>query len=151
MDLSIPVVCVYIYIYIYIYIGYLFPLSMSLLTLLFLPFPFWYQLWTFCTLTFGKCELPYSGKVWQGKSLANWLCSSIWWKKVWQINRSANRLFIVSINLDGFSLANHRWFAKFAKLSHYTVPTKTSINYKSGYQGGRNKYHWVPCCLQFQE
>ena len=30
-----------------------------------------------------------------------------WQKKVWQINGSANRLLIVSINLDGFSLANH--------------------------------------------
>ena len=28
-------------------------------------------------------------------------------KKVWQINRSANRLLIVSTNLDGFSLTNH--------------------------------------------
>ena len=38
-------------------------------------------------------------------------------KKVWQINRSANRLFNVSTNLDGFNLANHGRFAKFAKLS----------------------------------
>ena len=43
--------------------------------------------------------------------------SSIWRKKVWQINRSANRLSIVSTKLDGFSLANHRRFTKFAKLS----------------------------------
>ena len=33
-------------------------------------------------------------------------------------------LLIVSINLDGFSLVNHRWFIEFAKfspaeLSHY--------------------------------
>ena len=28
-------------------------------------------------------------------------------KKVWQINRSDNRLLIVSTNLDGFSLAKH--------------------------------------------
>ena len=41
--------------------------------------------------------------------------------KVWQINRSANRLFILSTNLDGFNLANHGQFAKFAKVSHYTV------------------------------
>ena len=47
--------------------------------------------------------IPYSGKVWQ--------------KKVWQINRLANRLSIVSTKLDGFSLANHRRFAIFAKLS----------------------------------
>ena len=38
-------------------------------------------------------------------------------KEIWRINRSANRIFIVSTNLDGFSLANHRRFAKFAKLS----------------------------------
>ena len=38
-------------------------------------------------------------------------------EKSWQISRSANRLLIVSNNLDGFSLANHRRFAKFAELS----------------------------------
>ena len=27
--------------------------------------------------------------------------------KVWQINRSANKLLIVSTNLDGYKLANH--------------------------------------------
>ena len=44
---------------------------------------------------------------------------SIWRKKVWRINRSANKLLIVSIgtNLDGFSLANRGQFVKFAKLS----------------------------------
>ena len=44
-------------------------------------------------------------------------------KKVWQINRSTNRLLIVSTNLDSFSLANHGGFAKFSptKLSHYMV------------------------------
>ena len=35
---------------------------------------------------------------------------SIQWKKVWRINKSANRLLIVSADLDGFSLANHGWF-----------------------------------------
>ena len=49
----------------------------------------------------------------------NRLFSSIWRKKVWRINRSANRLLIVSTNLDGFSLVNH---GQFAKLSCYTVP-----------------------------
>ena len=44
-----------------------------------------------------------------------------WRKKVWRINRSANRLLIVSTNLDDFSLVNHGQFAKFAKLSRYTV------------------------------
>ena len=28
-------------------------------------------------------------------------------EKVWQMNRSAKRLLIVTTNLDGFSLANH--------------------------------------------
>ena len=42
-------------------------------------------------------------------------------KKVWRINRSANRLLIVCTNVDGFSLANDGQFAKFAKLSRYMV------------------------------
>ena len=37
-------------------------------------------------------------------------------KESLQINKSANRLLIVSTNLDGYSLANDEWFAKFAKL-----------------------------------
>ena len=61
-----------------------------------------------------------------GESLANWLISNIWQKKDWQINRSANRLLIVNTNLDGFTLANRRWFANSpsfppAKLSRYMV------------------------------
>ena len=44
--------------------------------------------------------ISYSGKV--------------WWKKIWQINRSSNRLLIV---ITGFSLANYGRFAKFTKLS----------------------------------
>ena len=39
------------------------------------------------------------------------------------INISANRTLIVSTNLDGFSLANHR---RFTKLSHYTVCARSS-------------------------
>ena len=39
----------------------------------------------------------------------------------YSIYRSANRLLIVSANLNGFSLANRGRFAKFAKLSRYTV------------------------------
>ena len=42
-------------------------------------------------------------------------------KESWQINRLANRLLIVSTNLDDFSLPNHRQFTKFAKLSRYTA------------------------------
>ena len=38
-----------------------------------------------------------------------------------QINRLANKILIVITNLDGFSLANHGRFAKFTKLSRYTV------------------------------
>ena len=56
--------------------------------------------------------------VWQeslvGGGLANQLFSSIWQKKVLQINRSSNRLLIVITNLDSFSLANHGLFAKFS-------------------------------------
>ena len=51
-----------------------------------------------------------------GESLAN---LSIWEKKVWRINKSANRLLILSTNLDG---------AKFAKRSpHQTLPLYGSM------------------------
>ena len=43
--------------------------------------------------------------------------ASVWRKKIWRINRSANRLLIISSNLDGFILANHRRFTKFANIS----------------------------------
>ena len=49
----------------------------------------------------------------------NLLSSSIWREKVWQMNRSAKGLLIVATTLDGFSLANRRRFAKFAKLPPY--------------------------------
>ena len=60
--------------------------------------------------------VPYSMKVWWGKV---WRTDSFEHlaKKVWWINRSANRLLIVSANLDGFNLMNHGWFAKFTKFS----------------------------------
>ena len=38
-------------------------------------------------------------------------------KKVWQMNRSAKGLLIVTTILDDFSLVNHRPFTKFVKLS----------------------------------
>jgi len=41
--------------------------------------------------------------------------------KVWRMNRFSQKVIIVSRNLDGFSLVNKGWFAKFAKLSRYTV------------------------------
>ena len=69
-------------------------------------------------------DIPYGGKIWQLENLANWLILSIWRKKVWRINRSANKLLIISTNLDGFSLANHWQFAKFTNLS----PTKVSLH-----------------------
>ena len=68
-----------------------------------------------------KFKVPYSGKVWRAECLANLLFSRVWRKKVWRINRSAKGLSMVTTNLDGFSLANRRQFAKFAKLSRYTV------------------------------
>ena len=61
--------------------------------------------------------IPYGGKVWRAECLANLLFSNVWRKKVWRMNRSAIGLSMVTINLDGFSLANRRRFAKFAKLS----------------------------------
>ena len=39
-------------------------------------------------------------------------------EKFWQMNRSTNRLSILTTNLDGFSLVNH---GQFAKLFHYMV------------------------------
>ena len=57
-------------------------------------------------------SIPYSGKTWQGECLANLLFSSIW-----QMNRSAKGLLIVTTTLDDFSLANHRQLVKVAKLS----------------------------------
>ena len=61
--------------------------------------------------------VSHSGKVWRGECLANSLFSSVWQKKVWRMNRSAKELLIVTTTLDGFSLANHRQFAKFVRLS----------------------------------
>ena len=56
---------------------------------------------------FSSLLLLHSGKAWEGETLANLLFLSIWRKKVLQMNRSANRLSIVTTNLDDFSLANH--------------------------------------------
>ena len=65
-----------------------------------------------------------------GKSLAKIFFQSIWQKNVWPINRSAKRLLIVNTNLDGFSLANHEQFTKFAKLfSHQTFPLYGSLTF----------------------
>ena len=83
--------------------------------------------------TMGIMEggLPYSGKVWRAECLANLLFSSVWQKKVWRINRSAKGLSMVTTNLDGFSLANCRRFAKFAKLSpRQTFPLYGTLKWK---------------------
>ena len=72
-------------------------------------------------------HVPYSGKVWRAECLANLLFSSIWWKKVWRMNRSAKGLSMVTANLNGFSLANRRQFAKFAKLSTRQIFLQYSI------------------------
>ena len=39
--------------------------------------------------------LPYSRKVWWVESLVNLLFSSVWQKKVWQMNRLAKGLLLV--------------------------------------------------------
>ena len=78
-----------------------------------------------------RIVIPYSGKVWRAECLANLLFSNVWRKKVWRMNRSAIGLSMVTINLDGFSLANRRRFAKFAKLS----PRQTFPLYGKLYKG----------------
>ena len=79
-------------------------------------------------------KLPYSGKVWWVECLANLLFSSIWQKKVWRMNRSAKGLSMVTTNLDGFSLANRRRFAKFAKLSPRQTFPLYGIYYHEAHQ-----------------
>ena len=46
---------------------------------------------------------------------------SVWQGKVWRMDRFSHKVIIISKILDGFNLANHGRFAKFAKLSRYTV------------------------------
>ena len=53
-----------------------------------------------------------------GREKLWWICSFWFGGKSWWLNRSANRLSIVTTNLDGFSLANH---GRFTKLSRYAV------------------------------
>ena len=71
---------------------------------------------TFCLLKLTYCIAGRFGELTRFEYLV---------KKVWQINRSANRLLIVSTNLDGFSLVNHGRFTKFAKLSPVKVSRYT--------------------------
>ena len=66
-------------------------------------------------------------------------------KMVWRIARSTKKLGIVSIKLDGFSLATHWRFAKFAnppstKCSCYTVCT---IQFNCRYQLSELQYWFV--------
>ena len=69
-------------------------------------------------LATAKADLSIFGSdavVWQGECfLANLLFSGVRWKKVWRMNESVKRLLIVTATLDGFSLANHKQFAKYA-------------------------------------
>ena len=65
-------------------------------------------------------------------------------KEIWRINRSANRLLIINNNLDGFSLANHGRFAKFANVS--PPPKFPSIQYLASSHGCVS---FALCCLQF--
>ena len=46
-----------------------------------------------------KKHIPYTRKAWRVESLVNLLFLSIWQKKVWQMNRSAKGLLIVTTNL----------------------------------------------------
>ena len=65
-----------------------------------------FGLQTFCTIRYriaGKFGWEKLWRICFSEHLA---------EKVWRMNRSANRLSIVTTNLDGFSLANHGRFAK---------------------------------------
>ena len=74
-----------------------------------------------CSLQMTNYKVPYSGKVWRRESLANFTVMSVWRGKVWRMDGFSHKVIIISKNLDGFSLANHGRFTKFAKLSRYTV------------------------------
>ena len=76
----------------------------------------WYNVAS-SSLTSKHLFIPYSGKVWRRESLANSLVMSVWRGKVWRMHRFSHKVIIISKNLNGFSLANHGRFAKFAKLS----------------------------------
>ena len=89
-------------------------------------------------------DIPYTGKVWRGEEVGELTCFEHLVKKVCQINRSANRLLIISTNLDGFSLVNCGQFAKFAtKLSRYTVLIKSNV-----YEQIIFKKHWFELNLK---
>ena len=73
-------------------------------------------------INFNHYNVPYSGKVWgEGKFGESTFIEHLAKESLVNFNRSANRLLIVITKLDGFSLANHGRFTKFAKLPCYTV------------------------------
>ena len=87
---------------------------------------FYFHKWPTWKLTWSNATklntIPYSGKVWRAEYLVNLLFWAFGEKKFGEYsNGSAKGLSMVGINLDGFSLANRLRFAKFAKLSRYTV------------------------------
>ena len=65
-------------------------------------------MFTYFTYLLYYTNIPYSRKIWQGECLVNLLFSNVWQKKVWQLNRSAKGLLIVTNTLNGFSVANCR-------------------------------------------
>ena len=90
-------------------------------------------------LTNFMAILPYSGKVWR---IDEHLTIERFGKLI--VNRSPYRLLIVSTNLGGFSLANHRRFAKFIKLS----PTKLSCYTVSEILSIPSKFFQLMDCMR---
>ena len=64
--------------------------------------------------------LLYSRKVWQGECLANLLFPSVWQKSLAN-EYISQKVINLKYKMNGFSLANHGWLAKFAKLSYYMI------------------------------
>ena len=52
-----------------------------------------------------------------GGNIGKLICFKHLAKESWWINRSANRLLMISTNLDDYSLVNHGQFTKFANIS----------------------------------
>ena len=59
----------------------------------------WHPTWGLTSI-----NILYSWKVWWRECLANLFSLSVWQKKVWQMNRLAKGLSMVTTNLDVFSL-----------------------------------------------
>ena len=59
----------------------------------------------------------------EGGDFGKFTLLSVWWRKVWWMNRLSHKVIIITTGLDGFSLANHWRLTKFTKLSpHQTFP-----------------------------